>query len=329
MACKRCRYSATDVESITGSSGQAEYVLVETLADGAFSVEFKIVRRGWWWPVIGIIPTSKKVNNAELTDRDAFLGRDAGGFFVASTGAFPRTMDMRCRVKKVAGAKLHLSFCPMPRPKLCSITSSGDATELDFGVPIPSVDYSLYVILSASETVKVSHMASHLDSAKRRRVRTSAARLLHQMWDAMEFTDAELVGNGRAVAAHRAVLCKASPVFAAAFRGGMKEATASRVDIPDAAPEIIEAMLRFIYVGVLNPEDAPDVLPLAHRYQLDDLTAECCLQMLQSLNTSNVAATVKALRAFRDQDPVAQIWEKLTSTISSDGALCRAALETM
>jgi len=258
-------------------------------------------------------------------------GGDIRAFFVDVTdgsllclpGAAHASTIASSVVQRAVGEELQLSFCSKPTPKLSSISSDGEATELNFTMPIPPDDYSLCMILGSSETVEVSHLRST------KRACTSAASLLQQMWQEKEFSDAELISQGHAFPVHRAVLCKASPVFAAAFRGSMREATTARVDIPEADPEAVEAMLRYIYAGAIRPEEAVHVLPLAHRYQLEDLVAECCTLMLQSLSTSNVAAIVKAFRMFRDQGQMADMWEEVLKKVSGDPALSRAALETM
>lgn len=147
---------------------------------------------------------------------------------------------------------MHLNYSRSPTPKLSTFNGNGEATEIEFGEPIPDDDYSLYLILTSAETVDVFH-----DSRAKR------------------------------------------------------------------------ALIRYIYTGELQSDVALPLLPLAHRFQLEDLIAECCKQMLESLSTATVARTVKALRALQGQGQMAQIWEEALDTVLGDRVLSRAALETM
>ena len=52
--------------------------------------------------------------------------------------------------------------------------------------------------------------------------------------------------------AHKAVLCKRSPVFAAMFTTEMREASENVVKITDIAPVVFEQMLQFMYTGKLE-----------------------------------------------------------------------------
>jgi len=91
------------------------------------------------------------------------------------------------------------------------------------------------------------------------------------------FTDVVLSVRGREFAAHRAILAARSPVFKVMFESS-KDSVHNRVLIVDIRPEVIQAMLRFIYTGKV-PENllglADGLLTASNKYRLDRLKLIC------------------------------------------------------
>ena len=64
-------------------------------------------------------------------------------------------------------------------------------------------------------------------------------------------------------------------------------------EIVDAEAELVEKLLAWIYTGVLESGSAINMLGLAHKYQMNDLIAECCqqLQILILLHLTQICKT--------------------------------------
>merc|ERR1712110_24237 len=99
------------------------------------------------------------------------------------------------------------------------------------------------------------------------------------------------------------------------FKGNMKEASNATLELSDATCESVEAMLAFVYTDNLDPRLALDVLPLAHRYQLDRLTSQCCEQILGSVNATNVVLAIRMLLRLREDTAIAETWETLVEKV--------------
>ncbi|OBT80496.1 hypothetical protein VF21_00742 [Pseudogymnoascus sp. 05NY08] len=79
--------------------------------------------------------------------------------------------------------------------------------------------------------------------------------------DSGKYSDMRITCQGRPWNVHRAVICTASPVFAAMVDGKFKEAQSGVIDLPADEPEIVEMMLRFLYQGKYN--DGRPTAPIA------------------------------------------------------------------
>merc|ERR1719277_2636815 len=138
-----------------------------------------------------------------------------------------------------------------------------------------------------------------------------------RLWQGRKFADAVISCGGRSVSVHRAVLAAASPVFERMFEGGMREAGQARVEIEDATPEVIEAMLQYIYTAELPASatelEATALFAVAMKYGLTALADEMGSRLLEGLTAENVRARVRAVRLHAAAgDPSAQqLWERL------------------
>jgi len=147
------------------------------------------------------------------------------------------------------------------------------------------------------------------------------------MWEERAFTDAEVTCDGRSFSVHRTVLAAASPVFSATFRGQMREAATAQLEVVDAPASAVEALLRYIYTGVLEPATAAAVLPVAHRYQIERLVTRCCEELLRCLAPDTAVETVRALRALREDKVIVPFWDRTIDKVHEDKALFRVVLE--
>jgi hypothetical protein len=104
-----------------------------------------------------------------------------------------------------------------------------------------------------------------------------------------DLTDMELVCDTQVFKCHQLILSIRSQVFRAMFQNPMAEATTKKVEIKDLSPEIVEAMLLYIYTGdVPNLDElAVELLAAAEKYALEDLKGLCEQRLLSTLNMRN------------------------------------------
>eukprot|EP00440_Ansanella_granifera_P021328 gb/GFBE01023153.1/.p1 GENE.gb/GFBE01023153.1/~~gb/GFBE01023153.1/.p1 ORF type:complete len:266 (+),score=53.15 gb/GFBE01023153.1/:1-798(+) len=146
------------------------------------------------------------------------------------------------------------------------------------------------------------------------------------------FTDFTIVCSGREFPCHRAVLAEASPAFEGALGSGMAEAREGRLEIQDADPAIVEAMLGFLYTGKLDQAegacvDHAKLMSLAHRYAIDALIKECAIPILQNITPDNVVGTTRALRSCKDKPDFAQLYNQLQDKLREQPELLSALMD--
>jgi len=100
-----------------------------------------------------------------------------------------------------------------------------------------------------------------------------------QLWAAAvnrKLTDVEFLVGEEAFDAHRSLLSARSPVFAAMFGSGMKEAKTGHVRIEDANPDTFQRFLKFLYTGMLEPSAMDkELFAVADKYQVSTLMELC------------------------------------------------------
>jgi hypothetical protein len=80
-----------------------------------------------------------------------------------------------------------------------------------------------------------------------------------------------------------------SRVFSRMFTGDFRETTANEQEVEDVSADTFEELLHFIYSGKLRNKDFPveDLLPIADRYEVEDLMKFCDQKLLKSINDEN------------------------------------------
>ncbi|KAF8662641.1 hypothetical protein HU200_056242 [Digitaria exilis] len=119
---------------------------------------------------------------------------------------------------------------------------------------------------------------------------------------AEEGSDVTFSVGGKNIPAHKIVLATRSPVFKAQLYGQMKERRARRVTVEDIQPDVFKALLQFIYTDSLPEWDGLDaeeyceisrhLLAAADRYAMDRLKLLCASNLVDYLDTENVATTL-------------------------------------
>ena len=91
--------------------------------------------------------------------------------------------------------------------------------------------------------------------------------------------------------AHKCILAARSPVFKAMFNYRLKENLTNKVIIEDCRPEVVKAMLKYIYTAYL-PDDirsiAIDLYIAAEKYFIESLKIKCREYLIENLNTESV-----------------------------------------
>ena len=90
--------------------------------------------------------------------------------------------------------------------------------------------------------------------------------------------------------AHKCILAARSPVFKAMFNYRLKENLTNKLIIEDCKPEVVQAMLKYIYTAYL-PDDirtiAIDLYIAAEKYFIESLKIKCREYLVENLNTDS------------------------------------------
>merc|ERR1712151_1104806 len=141
------------------------------------------------------------------------------------------------------------------------------------------------------------------------------------------FADADVICPPRSIAVHRCFLAAASPFFARAFQGSMRESSEAKVVIEDADADAVEALVHYLYTGAVDDNvDPTALLALAHRFEVRGLLRLCAASIVWDLTEENVARSVAALRPFKDEGPIEEYWRALVDRLGGDRAMLEALL---
>lgn len=198
---------------------------------------------------------------------------------------------------------------------------------------IPKADYRPCISI-CDPAVRLSVIVNPEVNSKRRREgdEVAALKYVKTLWEDRTFADATIVCGGcsstrREIAVHRNILSVASPFFQKAFQGSMKESKDNQVVIQDATVESVEALLKFLYTGIVRRDtDVADLLPLAHRLQVNGLVEFCAEQLVKNADADCISSTIATLRPFRDDEVVRLYWQKLADKVSGNRCLVMALM---
>ncbi|GFY69482.1 TD and POZ domain-containing protein 4 [Trichonephila inaurata madagascariensis] len=90
---------------------------------------------------------------------------------------------------------------------------------------------------------------------------------------------------------HKCILSARSCVFANMFKHNLKENLTNCLEINDLSPEVVKAMINYIYSGKiedLNLEMAIQLYPAAEKYDIQDLKKICVNFIVSHLTEENV-----------------------------------------
>lgn len=103
--------------------------------------------------------------------------------------------------------------------------------------------------------------------------------------------------------AHKCILAARSPVFKAMFNYKLKENLTNKVIIEDCKPDVVKAMLKYIYTAYL-PDDikniAIDLYIAAEKYFIESLKIKCREFLIENLNTDLVVQIYILAELYND-----------------------------
>lgn len=111
------------------------------------------------------------------------------------------------------------------------------------------------------------------------------------------------------IPAHKLWLAAKSPVFYAMFCGKLAE-TKGHIDLPDCEYEGMLEFLRFLYTNnvLLSGNNVMQVLYLAEKYMIPDLTDRCNKFLNRNLDTSSVFSVLKHADFFANEYLASDCW---------------------
>jgi len=150
-----------------------------------------------------------------------------------------------------------------------------------------------------------------------------------RLWQDTQFTDCTIVTGGETISCHRSVLAAASPVFRQMFASGMREATEQRLEVGDAPPKAVSAMISFIYTGEIEPytDDFVELLLLADKYQVVMLAVACYPRIVENLTVDNVVTALRCLKSFADEAQCKDMWDDFCHILRNDDKLFEVVLK--
>lgn len=159
-----------------------------------------------------------------------------------------------------------------------------------------------------------------------------ADEMVSKLFKRRRFTDFVIVCGDKEFPCHRAVVAESSPVFEAAVSGNMTEGQSGRIDIKDAEPDAVSAMLSFMYTGKLDDEHDLDhlkLLVLGDRYGIDKLVAACAPRLLEKLSPDTVASVARVLKAGATNPCLQPFLESLKEKVAADPVLLTAVFQSL
>ena len=161
-----------------------------------------------------------------------------------------------------------------------------DVLKINFFSLVCQIEYE-----DPNPTTKISVLPSTSVPLGNEELTSSLSQNLEKLFNNRTGTDVSFIIDGKEIKAHKWMLSARSPVFAAMVESGMKESVENRVEINDIAPDIFEALLRFIYTDRVDlaQVDVQDLLVEANKYMIPLLKLECQKTLSERLTPGNCA----------------------------------------
>lgn len=146
-----------------------------------------------------------------------------------------------------------------------------------------------------------------------------------------EYSDVDIYveGHGQVAQSHRIIFGLWSAPFTKMFTNGMTESVSSKICLKDVCFDAFKIMLKFMYSGEVNEDDAMDtdmlllqLLLLADQFGVSLLHQECCKRLLEHLSEDSVC---QILLVISSVPSCKLIEETCTRTFSMNFDYCTTA----
>merc|ERR1712129_196473 len=132
--------------------------------------------------------------------------------------------------------------------------------------------------------------------------------------------------NSQTWLVHSHVLAAASPVLFSMVTGPMKEAKQRKMEVQDADPKGVQAMIEYLYLGVLPKMDGPGLaaaIKVSHMYGFSEMLHACGTRAtLEDISKDDMVEVVRALRPLtNDDEAVHNMFAAICKKIQSDDEL--------
>ncbi|XP_035220456.1 speckle-type POZ protein B-like [Stegodyphus dumicola] len=130
-------------------------------------------------------------------------------------------------------------------------------------------------------------------------------RSLRNLYESGKFSDVTIVVDSRRFPVHKFILCSHSSVFCRMFETEMIESESNQVQISDVDPDIIHAMLLFIYSGGVEKlcvETAMQLYTAADKYDVLALKKMCASFLKSNISVKNVCNILQLAEMHSDDD---------------------------
>lgn len=127
---------------------------------------------------------------------------------------------------------------------------------------------------------------------------------VHGLREYAKLCDVILRCEGKEIPTHRAVLAACSPYFLAMFTHELRESSQQVVDLKDVNPEILSALVDFVYTGVIDisVQNVQEVLSVASLLQITEVMELCCSFLHKKLEPQNCLGIRNFAEAHGCQD---------------------------
>eukprot|EP00927_Polykrikos_kofoidii_P010174 TRINITY_DN14304_c0_g1_i1.p1 TRINITY_DN14304_c0_g1~~TRINITY_DN14304_c0_g1_i1.p1 ORF type:complete len:326 (+),score=34.62 TRINITY_DN14304_c0_g1_i1:88-978(+) len=154
------------------------------------------------------------------------------------------------------------------------------------------------------------------------------AKLLADIGQKRLFTDCKIGCGDKVLACHRSVLAESSPVLRRMLESEMSEGVERHIQIKEANPRIVEAVIEFVYTGNLEIEnsDIPATIALADCYQMNDLLIASSTRALEVVDEETVASIARSMRPLASKPETQILFGELLAKLQDDAGLLHAAI---
>eukprot|EP00927_Polykrikos_kofoidii_P069534 TRINITY_DN65050_c0_g1_i1.p1 TRINITY_DN65050_c0_g1~~TRINITY_DN65050_c0_g1_i1.p1 ORF type:complete len:335 (+),score=42.62 TRINITY_DN65050_c0_g1_i1:50-1054(+) len=293
----------------------------------SFSLEVCFLEGDWAACTIGVVSSDTSLQT--LMDVDSLPACRDLAWYRLSLGSAGRlaALDGLCDfsgLDLVSASKIRMDFLAGDSPKLLYYVNDGAAVDVTTRLPkvLRPGEYKPCISI-ANPSLRVRCRVVWRNPKRRLEGSAFVSRTTRGVWERRKYTDVVVkASDGHRIHCHRAQLAEGSPVFCAEFDHWAPEKP--ELDVLGDR-NAVEPMIEFFYTGEMNPSaDAAAVLPLAHRYQVDDLVHLAAERLLESLGPNTIVSAARALRPLREDEALNATWRELCSRAHNNPEIVEA-----